>query len=83
MDSVKGLIQKHKEQIVGILESSIRFLSPPISESKTSAAVADHLKSAGRKSAQELPVTVLSAFLRTKRPGPTLLIRGGPWTPFP
>ena len=46
MVNVKQLVQKHREQVVGIRRELHQIPEPAYTEKKTSARVADHLKAA-------------------------------------
>ncbi len=75
MVNVKELIQKHKEQIVGIRRELHQIPEPAYTEKKTSARVADHLKTAGLDVQTGIAKFGVVGLLRTERPGPTLMIR--------
>lgn len=75
MVNVKELVQKHKEQIVGIRRELHQIPEPAYTEKKTSARVADHLKTAGLDVQTGIAKFGVVALLRTERPGPTLMIR--------
>jgi amidohydrolase len=75
MDNVKELVQKHKEQIVGIRRELHQIPEPAYTEKKTSAAVADHLKRAGLDLRTGIARYGVLGLLGTKTPGPTLMIR--------
>jgi amidohydrolase len=75
MVNVKGLVQKYKEQIVGIRRELHQIPEPAYTEKKTSARVADHLKAAGLDVQTGIARFGVVGLLRTERPGPTLMIR--------
>jgi amidohydrolase len=75
MVNVKELVQKHKEQIVGIRRELHQIPEPAYTEKKTSARVADHLKTAGLDVQTGIAKFGVVGLLRTERPGPTLMIR--------
>ena len=75
MVNVKELVQKHKEQIVGIRRELHQIPEPAYTEKKTSARVADHLKAAGLDVRTGIAKFGVVGLLRTERPGPTLMIR--------
>jgi len=75
MFNVKELVQKHKEQIVGIRRELHQIPEPAYTEKKTSARVADHLKAAGLDVQTGIAKFGVVGLLRTERPGPTLMIR--------
>jgi amidohydrolase len=75
MVNVKELVQKHKEQIVGIRRELHQIPEPAYTEKKTSARVADHLKAAGLDVQTGIAKFGVVGLLRTERPGPTLMIR--------
>ncbi|RPJ22903.1 MAG: amidohydrolase, partial [Desulfobacteraceae bacterium] len=75
MVNVKELVQKHKEQIVGIRRQLHQIPEPAYTEQKTAAAVADHLKKAGLEVRTGVARYGVVGLLRTERPGPTLMIR--------
>jgi len=75
MDNVKELVQKHKEQIVGIRRELHQIPETAYTEKKTSSAVADHLKSVGLEVRTGIARYGVVGLLGTGRPGPTLMIR--------
>jgi len=75
MVNVKELVQKHKEQIVGIRRELHQIPEPAYTEKKTSARVADHLKTAGLDVRTGIAKFGVVGLLRTEGPGPTLMIR--------
>jgi len=75
MVNVKELVQKHKQQIVGIRRELHQIPEPAYTEKKTSARVADHLKAAGLEVRTGIAKFGVVGLLRTERPGPTLMIR--------
>lgn len=75
MVNVKELVQKHKEQIVGIRRELHQIPEPAYTEKKTSARVADHLKTAGLDVQTGIAKFGVVGLLRTERHGPTLMIR--------
>jgi len=75
MVNVKELVQKHKEQIVGIRRELHQIPETAYTEKKTSARVADHLKTAGLDVQTGIAKFGVVGLLRTERPGPTLMIR--------
>jgi len=75
MFNVKELVQKHKEQIVGIRRELHQIPESGYTEKKTSARVADHLKAAGLDVRTGIAQYGVVGLLRTERPGPTLMIR--------
>jgi amidohydrolase len=75
MDPVKELIQKHKQQIVGIRRELHQIPEPAYTEKKTSAAVADHLMRAGLDVRTGIARYGVVGLLGTKSLGPTLMIR--------
>ncbi|NTV55901.1 MAG: amidohydrolase [Deltaproteobacteria bacterium] len=75
MVNLKELIQKRKNQIVGIRRELHQIPEPAYTEQKTSAAVADHLKKAGLEVRTGVARYGVVGLLRTEKPGPTLMIR--------
>ena len=75
MVNLKELVQKYKEQIVGIRRELHQIPEPAYTEKKTSAAVADHLKKAGLEVRTGIARYGVAGLLSTGRPGPTLMIR--------
>jgi len=75
MDNVKALIQKHKETGCRIRRELHQIPEPAYTESKTSAAVADHLRRAGLEVRTGIARYGVVGLLPTGRPGPTLMIR--------
>ena len=75
MVNLKELVQKYKEQIVGIRRELHQIPEPAYTEKKTSAAVADHLKQIGLEVRTEIARYGVVGLLDTGRPGPTLMIR--------
>jgi amidohydrolase len=75
MDQVKEVVQKHREQIVGIRRELHQIPELAYTEQKTSAAVADHLKRAGLEVRSGVARYGVVGLLRTERPGPALMIR--------
>ena len=75
MVNVKELVQKHKQQVVGIRRELHQIPEPAYTEKKTSARVADHLKAAGLEVRTGIAKFGVVGLLRTERPGPTLMIR--------
>ena len=75
MVNLKELVQKYKEQIVGIRRELHQIPEPAYTEKKTSAAVADHLKKAGLEVRTGIARYGVVGLLSTGRPGPTLMIR--------
>jgi len=75
MVNLKELVQKYKEQIVGIRRELHQIPEPAYMEKKTSAAVADHLKKARLEVRTGIARYGVVGLLSTGRPGPTLMIR--------
>ena len=75
MVKLKELVQKYKEQIVGIRRELHQIPEPAYMEKKTSAAVADHLKKARLEVRTGIARYGVVGLLSTGRPGPTLMIR--------
>jgi amidohydrolase len=75
MVNLKGLVQKQKDQIVGIRRQLHQIPEPAYTEQKTAAAVADHLNRAGLEVHTGVARYGVVGLLRTERPGPTLMIR--------
>lgn len=75
MVNLKELVQKCKEQIVGIRRELHQIPEPAYTEKKTSAAVEDHLKQMGLEVRTGIARYGVVGLLGTGRPGPTLMIR--------
>jgi amidohydrolase len=71
----KELVQKQKEQIIGIRRQLHQIPEPAYTEQKTAAAVAAQLKGAGLEVQTGVARYGVVGLLRTGKPGPTLLIR--------
>lgn len=75
MFNVKQLVQEQKDQIIRIRRELHQIPESGYTEKKTSARVADHLKTAGLDVRTGIAQYGVVGLLRTERPGPTLMIR--------
>ena len=75
MFNLKQLVQEKKDQVIGIRRELHQIPEPAYTEKKTSARVADHLKTAGLDVQTGIAKFGVVGLLRTERPGPTLMIR--------
>ena len=75
MFNVKQLVQEQKDQVIRLRRELHQIPEPAYTEKKTSARVADHLKTAGLDVQTGIAKFGVVGLLRTERPGPTLMIR--------
>jgi len=75
MFNVKQLVQEQKDQVIRIRRELHQIPESGYTEKKTSARVADHLKTAGLDVRTGIAQYGVVGLLRTERPGPTLMIR--------
>jgi len=75
MVDLRELVRNHRDRVVSIRRELHQIPEPAYTEEKTSAAVAEHLKSAGLEIRTGVARYGVVGLLRTKRPGPTMMIR--------
>jgi len=75
MIDLRELVRNQRDRVVSIRRELHQIPEPAYTEEKTSAAVAVHLKSAGLEVRKGVARYGVVGLLRTKRPGPTMMIR--------